>query len=119
MRATPSQASDVEPFANGRYGGSRSLSVRDAFGIDADLDVPAFSEANEYVPDHVEKDALLERLCNAMNEEVGLRSNVEERSVATPLIIPKANHNLSKEEGDGACFVNAVAEQLKIAVPSL
>ena len=79
----------------------------------------AFSGADEYVPDHVEKDALLERLCNAMNEEVGLRSNVEERSVATPLIIPKANHNLSKEEGDGACFVNAVAEQLKIAVPSL
>ena len=31
-----------------------TVNVRDAFGIDADLDVPAFSEANEYVPDHDE-----------------------------------------------------------------
>ena len=30
------------------------VNVRDAFGIDVDLDVPAFSEANEYVPDHDE-----------------------------------------------------------------
>ena len=28
-----------------------SVSVRDAFNIDVDLDVPAFSEASEYVPD--------------------------------------------------------------------
>ena len=31
-----------------------TVNVRDAFGIDVDLDVPAFSEANEYVPDHDE-----------------------------------------------------------------
>ena len=29
-----------------------TINVRDAFGIDVDLEVPAFSEANEYVPDH-------------------------------------------------------------------
>jgi len=29
-----------------------TVNVRDAFGIDVDLEVPAFSEANEYVPDH-------------------------------------------------------------------
>jgi cobaltochelatase CobS len=31
-----------------------TVNVRDAFGIGVDLDVPAFSEANEYVPDHDE-----------------------------------------------------------------
>ena len=29
-----------------------TVNVRDAFGIHVDLEVPAFSEANEYVPDH-------------------------------------------------------------------
>ncbi|MAV47359.1 MAG: cobaltochelatase subunit CobS [Alphaproteobacteria bacterium TMED89] len=29
-----------------------TVNVRDAFGIDVDLEVPAFTEANEYVPDH-------------------------------------------------------------------
>jgi len=29
-----------------------TVNVRDAYGIDVDLDIPAFSEANEYVPDH-------------------------------------------------------------------
>ena len=29
-----------------------TVNVRDAYGIDVHLDIPAFSEANEYVPDH-------------------------------------------------------------------
>jgi len=29
-----------------------TVNVRDVFGIDVDLEVPAFSEANDYVPDH-------------------------------------------------------------------
>lgn len=77
----------------------------------------AYSGADEYVPEHVDKDKLLERMCRAMNGPDGKREDCE-RSVATPLMIEAANHNLSEGEGDGARFVAAVAEQLEAAVPS-
>ncbi len=35
----------------GQTGPDTKVSAREAFGIDFDLDVPAFSEANDYVPD--------------------------------------------------------------------
>ena len=76
----------------------------------------AYSGADEYVPDHVDKDKLLERMCGAMNGSVsdGAKDTKEgdKRPVATPLMITTANHNLSEGEGDGNKFVAAVAEQL-------
>lgn len=63
-----------------------------------------FSGKDEYVPAHVDKELLLNRLCNAMNSE--------QYSVATPCYLPNANHNLSKAPGDGQVFVNKVAELL-------
>lgn len=68
----------------------------------------AYSGADEYVPDHVDRDKLLERMCKAMNRG----DDKPPRPVATPLMIETANHNLSEGEGDGAKFVAAVAEQL-------
>ena len=76
----------------------------------------AYSGADEYVPDHVCKDKLLERMCGAMNgpHHDGAKDTKEgdKRSIATPLMITTANHNLSEGEGDGEKFVVAVAEQL-------
>ena len=74
----------------------------------------AYSGADEYVPDHVDKDKLLERMCSAMNGPDGAKDAKEgdKRPVATPLMIATANHNLSEGEDDGYKFVAAVAEQL-------
>lgn len=61
----------------------------------------AYSKCDEYVPEFVDKDVLLERLCRGMNGE----GCVE---VAVPLMLPGGNHNLS--EGGGDLFVQKVAE---------
>lgn len=63
-----------------------------------------FSGADEYVPFTVDKNATLNRLCNAMNSN---------NAVATPLYLENANHNLSLEKGDGDTFAAKVAELLR------
>jgi hypothetical protein len=63
-----------------------------------------FSGADEYVPFTVDKNATLNRLCNAMNSN---------NAVATPLYLENANHNLSLETGDGDTFAAKVAELLR------
>lgn len=73
----------------------------------------AYSGADEYVPDHVDKGKLLERMCAAMNgPDEATEGDTGKRPVATPLMVATANHNLSEAGGDGAKFVEAVAEQL-------
>ena len=63
-----------------------------------------FSGKDEYVPQSVDKEAILERLCSAMNHGC--------LPVATPLYLKNANHNLSLAQGDGDTFVRNVAEKL-------
>jgi len=57
----------------------------------------AYSGRDEYVPEHVDRDRLLTRLCAAIEGD--------EEGVAVPLMLDEANHNLSKGEGDGERFV--------------
>ncbi len=71
----------------------------------------AFSGADEYVPESVDKNLLLERLCAAMNN--GCSSPSEQAAI--PLMLETGNHNLSNEEGDKETFVNAVKDLLKEA----
>ena len=75
----------------------------------------AYSGADEYVPECVDKDKLLKRMCDSMNgpgSDGVKEGDNNKRPVATPLVITTANHNLSEDEGDGDKFVAAVAEQL-------
>jgi len=64
-----------------------------------------FSGKDEYVPESVDKQVILERLCSAMNVN---------HQVATPLYLENANHNLSLAQGDGDRFVAKVAELLSL-----
>lgn len=64
-----------------------------------------FSGSDEYVPESVDKRAILDRLCNAMNSQ---------NPVATPLYLENANHNLSLSQGDGDTFVSKVTELLAL-----
>lgn len=69
----------------------------------------AFSGSDEYVPDHVDKDLLLERMCGAMNRLCDPSS-----LVATPLMIPNGNHNL-KGEDDSDIFTEELRKALESA----
>lgn len=73
----------------------------------------AFSGQDEYVPSHVDKVSLLERLCRAMNQKCIKEGS--DQMVAIPLMLEEGNHNLSKSEGDGERFVEAVADLLRLA----
>jgi len=55
----------------------------------------AFSGADEYVPDHVNKEILLKRLCKAMNANCC----GEKDPVAVPLMLEHGNHNLATGMG--------------------
>ena len=74
------------------------------FGLRA---LVAFSKEDEFVPDHVDKDLLLERLCKAMNTEC-----TDGNLVATALMLENSNHNLSNDEDEKGSFVNAVRDML-------
>lgn len=70
----------------------------------------AFSGSDEYVPEHVDKDKLLSRLCGAMNHKCIEKGTSK---VAIPLMIETANHNLSAGEGDIETFVQEIEKLLK------
>lgn len=67
----------------------------------------AYSGSDEYVPAHVNKPELAERLVRAMNANGG--------SVAQSLYLETGNHNLSQGPQDGKKFVQKVAELMKNA----
>ncbi|VEU34125.1 unnamed protein product [Pseudo-nitzschia multistriata] len=64
----------------------------------------AFSGADEYVPEHVDRPKLTERLVVAMNA----KSNG--RAVAESLYLETGNHNLSEGPVDAAAFVQRLSE---------
>ena len=66
----------------------------------------AFSGADEYVPDHVDKVELANRLVAAMN------THCDDQPVAQALYLPTANHNLSQGPDDKKLFLDKVAELL-------
>jgi len=68
----------------------------------------AYSGDDEYVPEFVDKEQLVDKMCFAMNSQCS-SSSVK---VARPFMIPTGNHNLSKGEGDAERFVEAVGEML-------
>jgi len=69
----------------------------------------AFSGQDEYVPSHVDKKVLLERVCGAMNHS---NRDSDHVPVATAIMLDTGNHNLSAMKGDGARFVEEVARML-------
>lgn len=72
-----------------------------------------YSGSDEYVPSNVNKEELVERLCMAMNAKCSKGS----RQVASPLLLPSGNHNLSQSPSDASTFVDAVSAHLQLAVP--
>lgn len=66
----------------------------------------AYSNKDEYVPESVDKDALLKRLVSAMN-------NGEQDGAAEGLLLQNANHNLSDGSGDSEKFVQAVGDIMR------
>jgi hypothetical protein len=70
----------------------------------------AFSGADEYVPAHVDKKSLADRLVKAMNTDCVLDD--PSKLVAEQLYLDSGNHNLSSGPQDGKMFVRKVAELL-------
>ncbi|GAX28541.1 hypothetical protein FisN_12Hh091 [Fistulifera solaris] len=66
----------------------------------------AYSGSDEYVPDHVDKAGLTERLVDAMNH--GTSS-----PVAHPLYLPHSNHNLSNHEPERTKFMEHIVQLLQ------
>jgi len=83
----------------------------------------AFSKKDEYVPESVERDVLLERLVSAMNNgfdgggggDGGDGGESTAVVVARGLMLENGNHNLSKGEGDKEEFVEAVGKLMELA----
>ena len=69
----------------------------------------AFSGCDEYIPSHIDKRLLTNRLVQAMNADCG----VGEEKVAQALYLDTANHNLSDGPEDAGRFVKCVTELLK------
>ena len=69
----------------------------------------ACSGADEYVPSHVDKSLLADRLVAAMNA----KCTDDKPAVAQRVYIESGNHNLKEGAGDGKKFVRQVGEQLK------
>jgi hypothetical protein len=69
----------------------------------------AFSGADEYVPSHIDKSLLTDRLVAAMNK----KCSSDKQPVAQRLYIETGNHNLKGGPEDGKLFVQKVAELLK------
>ena len=72
--------------------------------------IAAYSGMDEYVPKHVDKDLLLERMCKAMNKHCD--SDMD--PVAFPLMLKGGNHNLSSEEVDKMKFIEEVGINLSL-----
>jgi hypothetical protein len=70
----------------------------------------AYSGADEYVPSHIDKSILTDRLVAAMNTNCS-----DEEPVAQRLYIETGNHNLATGPGDGKLFVDKISELLKKA----
>lgn len=68
----------------------------------------AFSGADEYVPSHIDKSLLTDRLVAAMNSKCP-----SDKPVAHTLYIETGNHNLKEGPEDGKSFVGKLAELLK------
>lgn len=68
----------------------------------------AFSGADEYVPEYVDKQLLTDRLVNAMNTDCNT-----ENPVAEALFLASGNHNLSEGPNDGRNFVEKITEMMK------
>lgn len=71
----------------------------------------AFSGSDQYVPEHVDKVKLTERLVRAMNGEFGDSGESAKSSVAEALYIDNGDHNLSGPE-ESKIFVDKFAEFL-------
>jgi pimeloyl-ACP methyl ester carboxylesterase len=69
----------------------------------------AYSGADEYVPSHIDKRLLTNRLVDAMNHHCNARGEV----VAQGLFLETANHNLSQGAGEADTFVQKIAELLR------
>jgi pimeloyl-ACP methyl ester carboxylesterase len=69
----------------------------------------AYSGADEYVPSHIDKRLLTNRLVDAMNHHSVARGEV----VAQGLFLETANHNLSEGAGEAETFVQKIAELLR------
>jgi hypothetical protein len=67
----------------------------------------AFSGLDEYVPFHIDRLKMTERLVNAMNANCS-----NDKRVALPLYLASGNHNLSNDPKDGKVFVDKFAELL-------
>ena len=76
--------------------------------------VVAYSGQDEYVPSHVDKPVLLQRLCNAMNHRVPLDDvddDIHRRhhgEIAQPLYLPEGNHNLSSHDETTTTFLQQI-----------
>ena len=70
--------------------------------------IVAFSRSDEYVPKHIDKDVLLERMCTAMNASCAS----DKDPVALPLMLASGNHNLSSQELDMEIFIKEIANNL-------
>jgi len=81
----------------------------------------AFSKKDEYVPESVERDVLLERLVLAMNNGFDGSGGGDGDGESTALVVARGlmlengNHNLSKGEGDKEEFVGAVGKLMELA----
>ena len=75
----------------------------------------AFSGSDEYVPSHVDKRQLTQRLVAAMNTHCCNDDGDGDKKadVAQGLYIESGNHNLSQGPEDGKVFVDKLAELLK------
>ncbi len=71
----------------------------------------AFSGSDQYVPTHVDKLKLTERMVDAMNGKFG-RGNLDNKEVAEALYIENGDHNLSNAD-DAKIFVETFSELLK------
>lgn len=71
----------------------------------------AFSGSDQYVPTHVDKLKLTERMVDAMNGKFG-RGNLDNKKVAEALYIENGDHNLSNAD-DAKIFVETFSELLK------
>jgi len=66
----------------------------------------AYSGKDEYVPDHVDKKLLVERMCNAMNFYCDPLDATQH--LAVPLYLEGGNHNLSETTADKLRFVDEI-----------
>ncbi len=80
---------------------------RDRLGLKV---LVAFSGADEYVPEHVDKMLLTERLVKATNADCD-----QGRVAVEGLYLESGNHNLSEGLDDGKIFVDKIAEMLKVS----